>query len=274
MIGRARATSAVSPPIRPSSLPARAGSDRAADRAFDISCALAAHLAGQRDLSLRRHRAHLDEQLALHVAREQALRAMIDRVDRGGIGDDGDDGARTAPASSARGLRRSSAGPTAICRAPGSSLLRAGDADVQTRELQCTVLDLIQRRDRAIVIEIAAGAPPMFDAADRLVARHDGDAAGRELTLGRLARPAVETPGVFAMRSTTLVEPSFAPAQRRGSVGLDVGAVERVHDRAIAASTACRHPRCRRYGDRVAAFCRLDRLHHRFHRQTTTGAFW
>ena len=38
-----------------------------------------------------RHRAHLDEQLALHVAREKPGGAVVDRVDRGGVGEDGDD---------------------------------------------------------------------------------------------------------------------------------------------------------------------------------------
>ena len=46
---------------------------------------------GQRDLGLRPHRAHLDEQLAVHVAGEQARCAAIDRVDRGRIGENGDD---------------------------------------------------------------------------------------------------------------------------------------------------------------------------------------
>src|SRR6478735_2081885 len=38
------------------------------------------------------------------------------------------------------------------------------------------VLDLVQRRDRAVVIEIAAGRTAHTNAADRFIARHDGDA--------------------------------------------------------------------------------------------------
>src|SRR6185436_8784922 len=47
------------------------------------------------------------------------------------------------------------------------------------------VLDLVQRRNRAIVVEIAARRAADTDPADRLVARHDGDAAGREIDVGK-----------------------------------------------------------------------------------------
>src|SRR5258708_24263721 len=43
------------------------------------------------------------------------------------------------------------------------------------------VLDLVQRGDRAVVIEIAARRAADADAADRLLARHDCHTAGREV---------------------------------------------------------------------------------------------
>ncbi len=52
---------------------------------------LRAHLVGERELGRGLHRAHLDEQLAAHVAGEQSGRPVIDRIDRGGVGEDGDD---------------------------------------------------------------------------------------------------------------------------------------------------------------------------------------
>src|SRR5690242_8121363 len=39
------------------------------------------------------------------------------------------------------------------------------------------VLDFVQRCNRAVVIEIAAGCAAHADAADRFIARHDGDTA-------------------------------------------------------------------------------------------------
>ena len=70
-------------------LPRRRG--RAADRTLDERGALAAHLRRQCGFHARRHGAHLDEQLACHVARQQARRSVIHRVDRRAVGQDGDD---------------------------------------------------------------------------------------------------------------------------------------------------------------------------------------
>ena len=66
--------------------------DRAADRAFDIGRALAAHLAGQRDLTSGGTVLISMNSLPFTSPDEQSLRTVIDRVDRRGIGDDGDDG--------------------------------------------------------------------------------------------------------------------------------------------------------------------------------------
>jgi hypothetical protein len=70
-------------------LPRRPGG--AADRALDEGGAFGAHLLRKRDLDLRPHRAHLDEQLAGHVRGEEAAGPGIDLIDRRGIGEDGDD---------------------------------------------------------------------------------------------------------------------------------------------------------------------------------------
>jgi len=45
--------------------------------------ALRAHLRCQRDLGLRLHGAHLDEQPAAHVLRKKAGRAVVDRIHGG-----------------------------------------------------------------------------------------------------------------------------------------------------------------------------------------------
>jgi hypothetical protein len=52
--------------------------DRSADRALNEDAALRPHLLGQRHLLVRLHRAHFDDQLALHVPREQAGRSLVD----------------------------------------------------------------------------------------------------------------------------------------------------------------------------------------------------
>ena len=64
---------------------------RTADRTFHQRCTFGADLRREINLHLRRHRAHLDEQLALHVARQQPGRPVIDGVDRRAVGEDGDD---------------------------------------------------------------------------------------------------------------------------------------------------------------------------------------
>ena len=66
--------------------------DGAADRALDEGRALGAHLVGERDLHLRLHGAHLDEELALGVAGEQTRGALVHGGDGRAIGEDGDDG--------------------------------------------------------------------------------------------------------------------------------------------------------------------------------------
>ena len=90
-IGFARAASAGSAPINPINLPCRAGPVEPPTGHSTMRGVLGAHLGGQREFGLRPHRAHLDEQLAVHVAGEQPRCAAIDRVDRGGIGENGDD---------------------------------------------------------------------------------------------------------------------------------------------------------------------------------------
>jgi len=65
--------------------------DRPAHRTFDQRRALAPHLLGQRPFDLRPHRAHLDEQLALNLARQQSARAMVGLLDRLRVAQDGDD---------------------------------------------------------------------------------------------------------------------------------------------------------------------------------------
>ena len=51
---------------------------------------LALHLGRQLKLDLGRHRAHFDQQLAFDVARQQAIRPIIDRVDRRAVGENGE----------------------------------------------------------------------------------------------------------------------------------------------------------------------------------------
>ncbi len=67
------------------------GSDRSADRTLDERRAFLPDLGRKRDLNLGTHRAHVDEQLAEHFAREQSALTLIRRVDRRGVGKHGDD---------------------------------------------------------------------------------------------------------------------------------------------------------------------------------------
>ena len=64
---------------------------RPADGTLDEHRAAGANAVGERALGLRADRAHLDEELSLDVAGEQATRAAVRRVDRGGVGEDRDD---------------------------------------------------------------------------------------------------------------------------------------------------------------------------------------
>ena len=90
-IGRARSASAGSAPIRPSNCPLRAGAVEPPTGHSTTAAPLARTFGAKSGLDLGRHRAHLDEQLALDVARQQAVRAGVDLVDRLAVGEDGDD---------------------------------------------------------------------------------------------------------------------------------------------------------------------------------------
>src|SRR5947207_13278366 len=82
--------------------------------------------------------------------------------------------------------------PTSISRAPMFEPMLPMPA-MPIRITRCPslhpVLDLIQRRNRAIVIEIAAGRAAHADTADRFIACHDGDAAGREIDVRQAGEP-------------------------------------------------------------------------------------
>ena len=63
---------------------------RTANRAFDHRRVLGTHFRRKRERHLRRHRAHFDEQLAFHVARQKTVRPVVDRIDCGRVGQHGD----------------------------------------------------------------------------------------------------------------------------------------------------------------------------------------
>ncbi len=68
------------------------GRHGAADRAFEKAPARRADLGGERGGGRGQHRAHLDHQGVRQVARQQAARAAIGRVERGVVDQHDDDG--------------------------------------------------------------------------------------------------------------------------------------------------------------------------------------
>ena len=67
------------------------GTHRATDRVFHHVSTTPGDRSAQRSRGFRTHGAHVNEQLALHVARQQSRRPAIDRVDRRRVREDGED---------------------------------------------------------------------------------------------------------------------------------------------------------------------------------------
>jgi hypothetical protein len=64
--------------------------DRPSDRAFKQACAPRPDLLGEGDLGLGPNGAHLDEELAPDIARQEPVRTVVDALDCGRIREDGE----------------------------------------------------------------------------------------------------------------------------------------------------------------------------------------